>query len=383
MTGPSENCTAQGRIDLKLPQRILLGPGPSIADPRVLRAMAAPLVGHLDPEFLRLMNGVMEGLRLVFETQNQLTLPMSGTGSAGMETCLVNLLEPGDRAAICINGVFGQRMADIAERAGARVTRIEAPWGRAFDPATIKEALAKEKFDVVAIVHAETSTGVLQPLEEIGQIVREHGALFVVDAVTSLGGVRVGVDRHLIDACYSGTQKCLSCPPGLSPVTFGPQAMQKLQSRKTKVQSWYLDLTMIAQYWGAERVYHHTAPISMMYALAESLNIVLEEGLAAREERHRAISRLFVEGLAELGLEPFVPAEIRAPMLVTVKVPDGVDEAAVRKFLLDRHNIEIGGGLGPLKGKIWRVGLMGSSCTENNVLLLLEGLRRALAAARA
>jgi len=377
-----ERVTASGGIDLRLPQRVLLGPGPSIADPRVLRAMSAPLVGHLDPEFLRLMNEIMAGLRSVFETENRLTLPMSGTGSAGMETCLVNLLEPGDRAAICINGVFGLRMADIAERIGAEVTRIEAPWGQAFDPEEIKKHLAEKQFDVVAIVHAETSTGVLQPLEEIGKIVREHGALFVVDAVTSLAGVRVGIDRNLVDACYSGTQKCLSAPPGLSPVTFGPRALDKLQSRKSKVLSWYLDLTMISQYWGEERVYHHTAPISMMYALGEALNVVLEEGMDAREARHREVSNAFVEGLAEIGLEPLVPEEYRAPMLVTVKVPDGVDEAKVRKYLLDRHNIEIGGGLGDLKGKVWRVGLMGSSCTHNNVTLLLEGLRAALAAVR-
>ncbi len=377
-----ERVTASGGIDLRLPQRVLLGPGPSIADPRVLRAMSAPLVGHLDPEFLRLMNEIMAGLRSVFETENRLTLPMSGTGSAGMETCLVNLLEPGDRAAICINGVFGLRMADIAERIGAEVTRIEAPWGQAFDPEEIKKHLAEKQFDVVAIVHAETSTGVLQPLEEIGKIVREHGALFVVDAVTSLAGVRVGIDRNLVDACYSGTQKCLSAPPGLSPVTFGPRALDKLQSRKSKVLSWYLDLTMISQYWGEERVYHHTAPISMMYALGEALNVVLEEGMDAREARHREVSNAFVEGLAEIGLEPLVPEEYRAPMLVTVKVPDGVDEAKVRKYLLDRNNIEIGGGLGDLKGKVWRVGLMGSSCTHNNVTLLLEGLRAALAAVR-
>lgn len=363
---------------MRIPHRILLGPGPSNADPRVLQAMATPLVGHLDPAFLELMNGVMEKLRAVFGTVNPLSFPMSGTGSAGMETVLVNLLEPGDHAVICVNGVFGTRMCDIAERAGARVTRVEAPWGSPIDPGDVKAVLAREKVDLVAIVHAETSTGVLQPLEEIGRAVREHGALFVVDAVTSLGGVAVSVDERLIDACYSGTQKCLSCPPGLSPVTFGPRAMERLARRKSKVQSWYLDVTMISQYWGAERFYHHTAPISMMYALHEALSIVLEEGLAQREARHREVSRLFCDGLAGLGLEPLVPEEYRAPMLVTVKVPAGVDEARVRRRLLERHNIEIGGGLGELKGKIWRVGLMGSSCTENNVILLLEALRLAL-----
>ena len=355
-----------------------MGPGPSTVDPRVLRAMAAPLVGHLDPTFLELMNGVMRGLRYVFGTENRLALPMSGTGSAGMETCLVNLLEPGNRALICINGVFGLRLADIAERCGAEVLRVEAPWGEPIDPDAVKRVLARERVDLVAIVHAETSTGVLQPLEEIARAVREHDALLVVDAVTSLGGVAVNVDERLIDVCYSGTQKCLSAPPGLSPVTLGPRAERRLSLRKSKVRSWYLDLTMIAQYWGKERVYHHTAPISMMYALAEALNIVAEEGLAAREERHRRISGLFCAGLEALGLEPFVPEAYRAPMLVTVKVPPGVDEAKVRAELLQRYNIEIGGGLGDLKGKIWRVGLMGSSCTENNVLLLLEALKQIL-----
>lgn len=365
-------------IDLRTPERILLGPGPSTADSRVLRAMAAPLVGHLDPIFLRIMNDVMGGLRHAFGTENELTVPISGTGSAGMETCLVNLIEPGERVLVCINGVFGQRLAEIAARCGAEVVRVEAPWGEPIDPQDVTRVLASQKVSLVAIVHAETSTGVLQPLEEIAQAVREHGALLVVDAVTSLGGVAVDVDKRLIDACYSGTQKCLSCPPGLSPVTFGPRAVAKLRDRKTKVQSWYLDLSMISQYWGSERVYHHTAPISMMYALAESLNIVIEEGLEAREERHRRVSQLFCDGLKELGLEPLVSEAYRAPMLITVKVPDGVDEAKVRGELLNRYNIEIGGGLGDLRGRVWRVGLMGSSCTENNVLLLLQAMKTLL-----
>lgn len=362
-----------------VPKRTLLGPGPSDVDPRVLQAMSTPLVGHLDPAFLKIMNDVMDRLRGVFETENPLTLPMSGTGSAGMETVLVNLIEPGDRVIVCVNGVFGNRMADIAERAGASVVRVEAPWGAPIDPDDLRRALAGGKTALVAIVHAETSTGVLQPLEEIGAIVREHGALLAVDAVTSLGGVRVAVDERLIDACYSGTQKCLSCPPGLSPVTFGPRAMEKLKARKSKVQSWYLDLTMISQYWGEERVYHHTAPISMMYALLEALTLVGEEGLDAREARHRSVSAHFCRRLEEIGLAPFVPQAYRAPMLVTVGVPAGVDEARVRKALLERHGIEIGGGLGDLKGKVWRVGLMGSSCTQENADLLIEALREALA----
>ena len=371
--------TKPPRVNLATPKRTLLGPGPSDADPRVLQAMSKPLIGHLDPAFLQLMNEVMESLRYVFETSNRVTFPVSGTGSAGMETCLVNLLEPGDSAVICVNGVFGERMADIAARCGAEVRRVEAPWGAPIDPADLRRELAQRKADLVAIVHAETSTGVLQPLDEIARIVREHGALLVVDAVTSLAGVRVGVDRLGIDACYSGTQKCLSAPPGLSPVTIGPRAEERLARRKTKVQSWYLDLTMISKYWGEERVYHHTAPISMMFALAEALNIVAEEGLEARERRHRAISARFIAGLAELKLKPLVEEAFRAPMLTTVRVPDGVDELRVRRFLLDRHHIEIGGGLGALKGKVWRVGLMGSSCREENVDRLLAALREALA----
>lgn len=374
----SSSSSAPSTSDLRVPTRVLMGPGPSIADPRVLKAMATPLVGHLDPVFLDIMNDVMDSLRYVFETENQLAFPMSGTGSAGMETCLVNLIEPGDSVVICINGVFGTRMADIAERCGAEVTTVEAPWGAPIDPDDVQAALAKGKVDLVAIVHAETSTGVLQPLEEISRIVHEHGALLVVDAVTSLAGVRVEVDRLGIDACYSGTQKCLSAPPGLSPVTFGPRAMERLNTRKQKVQSWYLDLTMISQYWGEERFYHHTAPISMMYALKEALNIVREEGLEAREARHRQVSQTFCDGLEELGLAPRVPEEYRAPMLVTVGVPEGVDEAAVRRRLLERNNIEIGAGLGELKGKVWRVGLMGASCHENNAILLLAALREAL-----
>lgn len=371
--------TRTPRIDTRMPQRTLLGPGPSDVDPRVLEAMSKPLVGHLDPAFLSLMNGVMESLRYAFETGNRITFPMSGTGSAGMETCLVNLIEPGDSVVVCVNGVFGERMADIAERCGAEVRRVEAPWGAPIDPGDLRRALSERKADLVAIVHAETSTGVLQPLEEIAGIVREHGALLVVDAVTSLGGVRVGIDRLGIDACYSGTQKCLSAPPGLSPVTLGPRAEARLARRKSRVRSWYLDLTMISRYWGEERFYHHTAPISMMYALAEALNLVAEEGLEARERRHRAVSARFLAGLDELGLKPLVPEAYRAPMLTTVQVPEGVDELRVRRYLLERHQIEIGGGLGALKGRVWRVGLMGSSCTEENVDRLLAAFREALA----
>lgn len=361
-------------------ERVLLGPGPSNVHPRVLKAMATPLVGHLDPDFMTIMNDTMELLREVFQTKNTLTIPMSGTGSAGMETALVNLLEPGDRAVICINGLFGQRMADIAERCGAQVLTVEGEWGRIIEPESVKDALKGSGAKLVAIVHAETSTGVKQPIEEISRIAKEYGALLVVDTVTSLGGVEVKVDEWGIDACYSGTQKCLSCPPGLSPVTFSDRAMEVLRTRKTKVQSWYLDLTMIQNYWGKERFYHHTAPISMTYALRESLRIIHEEGLTNRFKRHITNSNALVAGIEAMGLEMFAQEGYRLPSLNAVKVPEGVDDVKVRKYLLERFNIEIGGGLGDLKGKIWRIGLMGHSSTKNNVFLVLSALESALKA---
>ena len=272
---------------LNPPNRTLLGPGPSPVDARVLTALSLPVIGHLDPAFLKIMDETMAMLREVFQTKNRLALPMSGTGSAGMETCFVNLIEPGDNVLVGVNGVFGTRMVDVAERCGAHVDTVNAEWGTALDPAQFSGALKNKKYKVVAIVHAETSTGVLQPLEEISRIVHEQESLLVVDAVTSLGGAPVNVDGVGIDACYSGTQKCLSCPPGLAPVTFNERAIEAVRKRKTKVQSWYLDLSMIEKYWGSERVYHHTAPISMNYALYEALRILLEEGLEASWKRHR------------------------------------------------------------------------------------------------
>jgi alanine-glyoxylate transaminase/serine-glyoxylate transaminase/serine-pyruvate transaminase len=295
-----------------------------------------------------------------------------------METALVNLLEPGDKAVVCINGLFGQRMADIAERCGAQVITVEGEWGRIIEPESVEDALKGSGAKLVAIVHAETSTGVKQPIEEISRIVKNYDALLLVDAVTSLGGVEVKVDEWGIDACYSGTQKCLSCPPGLSPVTFSDRAMEVLRTRKTKVQSWYLDLTMIQNYWGKERFYHHTAPISMIYALRESLRIIHEEGLKNRFKRHITNSNALVAGIEAMGLEMFAQEGHRLPSLNAVKVPEGVDDVKVRKYLLERFNIEIGGGLGDLKGKIWRIGLMGHSSTKNNVFLVLSALESAL-----
>ena len=356
--------------------RFLMGPGPSDVHPRVLKAMATPLIGHLDPQFIAIMDDVMEMLRQLFQTKNEVTFPVSATGSAGMETCFVNLLEPGDEALVCVNGVFGNRMCDIVERCGAKLVRLDAPWGSIIEPADVKKALEGCSPRLVAIVHAETSTGVKQPLEEISKIVHDAGALLLVDAVTSLGGTDVRMDDWGIDAIYSGTQKCISAPPGLSPVSFGPAAVEAMDRRKTKVQSWYLDLSMVRKYWtGAKRAYHHTAPISMVYALYEALSLIFEEGLEARFERHRRNHELLRQGLEELGFEFLVAAEYRLPMLNAVKIPAGVDDAAVRRQLLDEYNIEIGGGLGDFAGKVWRIGLMGCSCTQNHVNMLLAALR--------
>ncbi len=358
------------------PIRTLLGPGPSPVHPRVLAALSLPVVGHLDPKFLEIMDQSMAMLREVFQTKNRLALPMSGTGSAGMETCFVNLLEPGDSVLIGVNGVFGTRMVDVAQRCGAQVDTVEAAWGTALDTQQFKAALAKKKYKLAAIVHAETSTGVLQPLDDIAKLVRESGALLLVDAVTSLGGAPVRVDELGIDACYSGTQKCLGCPPGLSPVTFSERAVEVVRKRKTKVQSWYLDLSMIEKYWGSERVYHHTAPISMNYALHEALRMVLEEGLEKAWARHRQVHETFVREMHKLELEPAVAEAVRAPMINAVKIPEGVDDPKVRQRLYDDFDIEIGAGLGPLKGKIWRVGLMGYGSRVENIEILSKALKQ-------
>lgn len=362
--------------ELNMPQRVLMGPGPSEVPTRVLRAMASPLVGHLDPAFLKLMDETKVMLQSVMRTANDHTFAISATGSAGMETCFVNLLEPGDEVLIGVNGVFGGRMCDVAERVGATVRKVEAEWGRIIDPAQVAAALKKHSPKVVAIVHAETSTGVRQPLEEISRMVHDAGALFLVDAVTSLGGIDLRVDEWGIDAIYSGTQKCLSCPPGLSPVSFSPAAIEAIRKRKRKCQSWYLDVSMLGAYWGTERVYHHTAPITMLYALHEALRLVVEEGLEARYARHLANHELLRESLEALGFSFFVDAAHRLPQLNTVTLPAGADDATLRRRLLEEYSIEIGGGLGALKGKVWRIGLMGASSTKNNVNALATALRQ-------
>jgi len=360
--------------DLNTSARILLGPGPSTVHPRVLRAMAQPLVGHLDPQFIHLMNEVQDLLRFVFQTENALTIPVSGTGSSSMEASMCNFIEPGDSVLIGVNGYFGERLCDMAGRYGAEVRRLERPWGEVFEPEAFEAALRKKPAKLVAVVHAETSTGALQPMEGLAEVVHRHGGLLVMDCVTSLGGVPVTVDAWDVDVAYSGTQKCLSCPPGLGPLTVGPRAREVLQGRKTQVANWYLDLTMVAKYWGSERTYHHTAPISMNYALREALRLVYEEGLDARFERHRRHAEMLWEGLQALGLEPSIPLDHRLPSLTTVWIPEGVDEAAVRRRLLDEYNIEIAGGLGAFKGRAWRIGLMGYSSRQENVLLLLSAL---------
>ena len=364
-----------------LPPRLLLGPGPSNVSPRVLAALAQPLLGHLDPAFLAIVEEVQAGLRRLFGTANELTLPLSATGSAGMEACLANLLERGDGAVIGVAGVFGERMCEVAARIGARVTRVEAEPGTALEAEAMAAAIARERPRVVAFVHAETSTGVLQPVEAIAAAAREGGAYLVLDCVTSLGGLPLALDAWGVDAAYSGTQKCLSCPPGLSPASFSPRAVARVRGRAAPVQSWYLDAGLLAGYFGRERVYHHTAPISMIYALAEALRIVLEEGIDARAARHRSAARALVEGLRPLGFEPLVAEAVRLPMLTAVRLPERVvaaGEAALRRRLLERHGIEVGGGLGKLAGSIWRIGLMGENARLACVERLLAALREEL-----
>lgn len=364
--------------ELDPPSRLLLGPGPSIVHPRVLRAMSTPLVGHLDPEFIQLMGEIQSMLQFAFEAPDALTIPVSGTGSAGMEASLCNFIEEGDEVLVCVNGYFGERIVNMAGRYRANVRRIDVPWGEIFSAEQVREELEKKPAKIVAIVHAETSTGALQPLEEISQVVHEHGGLFLVDAVTSLGGIPVQMQARDIDIAYSGSQKCLSAPPGLAPLAIRPRALEVLQNRETTVANWYLDMTLLTKYWGPERTYHHTAPISMNYALREALRLVVEEGLETRFERHQRNAEMLWEGLTDLDIVPYIPESHRLPTLTTVSVPEGVKEAEVRSDLLNAYNIEIAGGLGAGKGKLWRIGLMGYSSQPENVVTLLGALERIL-----
>jgi len=359
--------------------KLLLGPGPSNADPRVLRALSEPTLGHLDPDFVGIMDETTELLRYVFDTKNQLTIPISGTGSAGMEAALVNSLEPGDKAIICVAGVFGERMVDLAGRMGIEVIRVDAPWGKPVDPDDVRQAIRQHPdAKIVAIVHAETSTGVLQPLDDIARMAHEAGMRIVVDAVTSLGGMEVPADRLGLDFVFSGTQKCLSCPPGLAPITVGERAFDFIVNRKTKCQSWYLDLSMISRYWGGERFYHHTAPINMIYAFNEALRIIKEEGLEARWARHRLNQKALIAGIEAMGMRLVVDPEYRLPSLTTVYFPEGIEDVPARMKLLNEFGIEIGAGLGDFKGKVWRIGLMGTNSTKANVLALFAALEDVL-----
>ena len=361
------------------PVRTLMGPGPSAIPPSVLAALARPTVGHLDPYYLKIMDEMQSMLRSLFGTQNRLTFAVSGTGSAGQEATIANLVEPDDSVLVGVNGVFGTRLAEMATRAGGQLTTMEKPWGEVFDASDVQEALGRCRPRVVAIVLAETSTGAWQPLEEISQLVHDAGALLIVDTVTALGGIPVEVDAWQIDAVYSGTQKCLSCPPGLAPVSFSEAAVKKILDRSTKPRSWYLDVGLLANYWGEQRVYHHTAPINMTYALHEALRLIHEEGLDACLQRHRHHHLALRAGLEALGLQYVTDADHILPQLNAVQIPEGVNDGEVRTALLERFGIEIGGGLGVFAGKAWRIGLMGHTARANNVLLLLSALEQLLA----
>ena len=366
--------TPENVAELDPPGRLLLGPGPSPVHPRVTRALAAPALGHLDPALLQYLQETSGLLRSVFRTRNQTTLAVSGTGMAGMEAVLGSLLEPGDRLVVCAAGFFGQRIAELAARMGVSVTKVEKEWGQVFTPEELETAVAAAKPKAVAIVHAETSTGALQPMGGLGAIAERHGALLVADCVTSLGGVPVEIDGWGVDAAYSGSQKCLGGPAGMSPVTLSPRARDAIRARKRPAHAWYLDLDLLERYWCGDHAYHHTISSALVYALREGLRLVVEEGLEARFERHQRNAQLLWDGLEAMGLTLHVAPEHRIPSLTTVRVPEGVDEAQVRTRLREDYGIEIGAGLGPLKGKVFRIGLMGHGSQKANVTLLLAAL---------
>lgn len=357
---------------------LLMGPGPSSVHPSTYHAMSRMTLGHLDPYFIRIMDDIKKKLRYFMGTKNDVTVPLSGTGSSGMEAAFVNLVEKGDKVLVLVNGVFGTRMAEVAGRLGAEVDRLDFEWGRPVETKPVAQALDQKQYDIVAVIHAETSTGVCNPVDEIGKILAGR-ALYIVDCVTSLGGIPVEVDKWGADVCYSGTQKCLSCPPGLSPITLSEKAMNKINNRKSKVPNWYLDISLLTSYWGGQnRVYHHTAPINMIYALYQSLQLLDEEGLDNAFTRHQHCHELLAKGLEDLGLELFVEKPYRLPMLNLVTVPEGMDEAKLRNRLLNEFRIEIGAGLGVLAGKVIRIGLMGHTAQEENVDRLLCALKACL-----
>ncbi len=362
--------------DLNPTPRILMGPGPSNVHYRVYRAMATPVIGYLDPQLLGCMDDISQMLRDIFQTKNPLTLAISGTGSSGMEASFVNFVEPGDTVVIGVSGFFAERMVEVASRCGARVIRVDSDWGKIVEPERVIKSLKEHpEAKICALVHGETSTGVRQPLEEIGEYCKKTETLLLIDAVTSLGGVELKVDEWGIDICYSCTQKGLSVPPGLSPITISPKGVERLRSRKTKVQSFYLDLLLLEKYWGEERVYHHTAPATMFYGLREGLRVVIEEGLVERFQRHQTLGDRLKMELEGIGIKLFAKEGYRLSVLTSVYVPEGFEDAVVRKRLLDEYHIEIGGGLGPLKGKIWRIGLMGETCRLQNIKSLIGALK--------
>ena len=366
--------------DIDPGERVLMGPGPSGVSSRVRQALGAPPVGYLDPYCFAVMDEIQSLLRYVFNTENRVTLPISGTGTAGMETCLVNLIEPGDEVVVCAKGVFGARMCDIVQRLGGELIRVDGEWGRAIDPEQVRRAVQGQEPKLLAVVHAETSTGVCQPLKDLSTIAHDSGALFLVDTVTSLAGIEVALDKRGIDISYSGTQKCISAPTGLSPVSFSPAAVEVIEKRKRSVPSFYLDIGLIKKYWGSERQYHHTIPINMNYALREALRVVAEEGLEKGFDRHLLNHKALVAGVEAMGLSMLVPEGERLPMLNAIRIPEGADDLKVRRALLNEFGIEIGGGLGDFAGKVWRVGLMGHSSSKKNVFLCLAALEATLRA---
>ncbi|MCG9127879.1 alanine--glyoxylate aminotransferase family protein [Candidatus Poribacteria bacterium] len=365
--------------ELKVPPRILLGPGPTIANPRVLKAMTTPMLGYMDVDFVEIMDDVVTLLREVYGTKNKLTFPISGTGTSGMEAALANIVEPGDRVIVGVNGYFGGRIADIAERCGAVVTPVKAEWGDIIQPEQIIDVCDKVSPKLVAIVHGETSTGILQPLDDIIDITRKYGAFFLADCVTTLGGQPVDIDERGIDIAYSCTQKCLAGPPGLSPVSFSERVVDAIRKRKTRIQSFYLDVELLEEYWtGDTRKYHHTVSMSLIYAIREALRIIQEEGQSARYIRHEQNAAALIAGAEAIGLKPVAAARYRLPMLTTLRIPEGIDDATMRNRLLQDYNIEIGGGLGVFAGKAWRIGLMGDAANEQNVLLVLNAIEKLL-----
>jgi alanine-glyoxylate transaminase/serine-glyoxylate transaminase/serine-pyruvate transaminase len=364
---------------LEAPQRTLMGPGPLNIHPRVYQALTSPVIGHMDPAYLKVLDEVAELLRKVFRTGNRVTNATPGTGSSGMEACVANMIEPGDPVLVCVHGYFGDRIRQMVERQEAKVTVIEGEWGKPTDPERVEKALKKNHYKVIGLVHAETSTGVLQPMDEISRLAKDHGAMILLDTVTSLGGVDVRIDDWGVDGAYSCSQKCIGCTSGLAPVTFSDRAVESVRRRKHPVRSWYLDISLLDKYWGTERVYHHTSSSTLNYGLLEALYLIHEEGLDNRIQRHTRNHKALVAGVVAMGLEMLVAPQYRLPSLNTVKVPAGIDDAKVRSYLLETYNLEIGGGLGALKGKVWRVGLMGYSSSAENIIFFLSAMSQALA----